>query len=43
MYKQKSWAEFVQNVKDNESGNKGKNNQLGDIDDITAVIHFLND
>jgi integrin-linked kinase-associated serine/threonine phosphatase 2C len=43
MYKQKSWAEFIQNVKDNESGNKSKNNMLGDIDDITAVIHFLND
>lgn len=43
MYKQKSWAEFIQNVKDNESGTKNKNNGLGDIDDITAVIHFLNE
>ena len=43
MFKQKSWAEFMQNVKDNEGGNKNKNNSLGDIDDITAIVHYLND
>jgi serine/threonine protein phosphatase PrpC len=42
MYKQKAINELNQS-KDSESGTKSKENSgLGDIDDISAIIHFFN-
>jgi integrin-linked kinase-associated serine/threonine phosphatase 2C len=42
LYKQKSILELNQS-KDGESGNKSKEaSTIGDIDDITAIIHFFN-
>jgi serine/threonine protein phosphatase PrpC len=43
MFRQKTWNEFIQSMKDKNSKNNNELFGLGDIDDITSIVHFIND